>query len=139
MIDTNGFQIPHIELPRAVLDRLQADFEYAIFEPAYSSGARDPEILEALGAAYHKLGKYDGAIEICTQWSHQLPFESEPYYQIARAYASTNRTTDTMKALEKAFTLGFEDFERLSADAAFDSVRKLSEFKEMIESTGHVI
>ena len=139
MIETNGLEVPYIELPTKVLRRLQAEFELAVFEPVFNGGTEDPEILEALAAAYYNLEMFDDAISIDSRWAGILPFAAGPHYEMARAYAATRMTSEALEALGKAISLGFEDFERLAADPAFDSVRKLSEFKAMIESTGNVI
>ena len=128
-----------IDLPKETLDRLQSEFEVAVYEPARKNGPERPEILEGLAIAYYNLARLDEAVASDSRLVELLPFEPEPLYRLARSLARTGRIDDAIRTLERAFSLGFDDYERIAADHAFDRLKSTREFREILESRGQVI
>ena len=63
---------------------------------------RDPDILQALGLAEKRMGKFPQAEQNILQWAKLQPHASEPYNNLGNIYLVTNQTTQAVAAYKKA-------------------------------------
>ena len=74
---------------------------------------RDSEYIEALqllGDDYTKRGKFDDGLKIDEHLAKLLPEDSMIFYNLACSYSLTNRINESLKALNKAVLLGYNDY-----------------------------
>ena len=88
---------------------------------------RDPdyvEALELLGDHYTQRGKYDHSLKVDQQLSRLEPRNPLVYYNLACSYSLNSDFDLAAAALEKALTLGYNDFKWLARDPDLRQLRK---------------
>ena len=83
--------------------------------------------------ALHFLGRDDEAVEWMDKIIENDPDNKGNYYDQACLYARMGRAQESIKALRTAFEKGYRTFAHIEADDDLDAIRKLPEFKALIE------
>ena len=95
---------------------------------------RDSEYIEALqllGDDYTKRGKFDGGLKIDEHLAKLLPEDSMVFYNLACSYSLTNRINESLKALNKAVLLGYNDSKWMDKDPDLDNVRSDTQYQSI--------
>lgn len=83
--------------------------------------------------ALHGLGRDDEAVEWLGKMIEDDPYDGGNYYDLACLYARIGDTTKSLTALETAFEKGYRKFAHIENDRDMDTLRKLPEYKSMLE------
>ena len=95
---------------------------------------RDSEYIEALqllGDDYTKRGKFDDGLKIDEHLAKLLPEDSMVFYNLACSYSLTKRINESLKALNKAVLLGYNDSKRMDKDPDLDNVRSDTQYQSI--------
>jgi len=141
----------HINLGASLMEQqrlaAQAD-EGAIAEAArhyeqavvLSEGRRDPESQKFHGTTVVNLcdlliqaSNLERALEICGKAVELFPSKPEAFYNLAGVHAQLGRADEALAALERDFELGDRDWQYLSQDAWFASLRADPRFGALVE------
>ena len=104
-----------ISFLQGIVDR---DFEYI-------------EALQLLGDDYTKRGKFDDGLKIDEHLAKLLPEDSMVFYNLACSYSLTNRINESLKALNKAVLLGYNDSKWMDKDPDLDNVRSDTQYQSI--------
>lgn len=108
------------------------DYQIAFYEELIKD---DPDFIEALiavGDAYTKRGRYDDGLHIDERLVEMKPDDPVIRYNLACSYSLVKMSDPCLKALEKAFELGYNDLEFMEADPDLDFIKKDPRFKELL-------
>ena len=95
---------------------------------------RDSEYIEALqllGDDYTKRGKFDDGLKIDEHLAKLLPEDSMVFYNLACSYSLTKRINESLKALNKAVLLGYNDSKWMDKDPDLDNVRSDTQYQSI--------
>jgi len=95
---------------------------------------RDSEYIEALqllGDDYTKRGKFNDGLKIDEHLAKLLPEDSMVFYNLACSYSLTNRINESLKALNKAVLLGYNDSKWMDTDPDLDNVRSDTQYQSI--------
>ena len=95
---------------------------------------RDSEYIEALqllGDDYTKRGNFDDGLKIDEHLAKLLPEDSMVFYNLACSYSLTNRINESLKALNKAVLLGYNDSKWMDKDPDLDNVRSDTQYQSI--------
>ena len=115
------------------LQRAASDFEIGLFEGVI---ARDPDHLEALmslGNNYTARGLVSKGLAVDVRLTSLRPKDPLVHYNLACSYSLLHRADEAMEALERAFALGYRDFEFLMKDQDLDPIRGDARFNRLVE------
>ena len=124
---------PYIFLERGLVlkkmgrpDEARKDFETAVAKDTVATDGSSTHY------ALHELGRDDEALAWMQKIIDENPSDAGNWYDYACLYGRMNRINDAMKALEKAFELGYRNFRHLEYDYDMDVLRDLPGYKELV-------
>lgn len=88
---------------------------------------RDPNYVDALhvlGYDYSRRGRVHEGLEVDRQLARLLPEDPVVFYNLACSLARAKEIHEAVESLERAMTLGWRDFHRLSRDPDLAGLRK---------------
>ena len=88
---------------------------------------RDPEYVDALqllGDHYTRRGRFDDGLKVDERLARIQPRDPFVFYNLACSYSLTDQFDHAAFALEKAFSLGYCDFNWLAKDPDLRKLRK---------------
>lgn len=91
-------------------------------------------VIESRGVAYASRGDFDKAIADLNEAARLMPGRCYPFCNLACVYAEKGDASLAMQNLQKAFDLGYRDFEEIESEHDFDSLRHDARFIELIKS-----
>jgi tetratricopeptide (TPR) repeat protein len=95
---------------------------------------RDPDYVDALqllGDDYTKRGRFVDGLKVDERLARLQPDNAVVFYNLACSYSLTDQFDRAALALERAFQLGYTDFDWLSKDPDLDKLRQQPQFREM--------
>jgi len=107
-------------------------FQIDFCEKLLSKNPNFVEALVTLGELYTRRGLYDKGLQIDLRLVELLPQDPICHYNLACSYALLMRPTEAFEALERAITLGYDDFELLEEDSDLKSLRQDPRYKELL-------
>lgn len=124
---------PYIFLERGLvlkkmgrIDEARVDFETAVAKDTVATDGSSTHY------ALHELGRDDEALAWMQKIIDEDPSDAGNWYDFSCLYTRMNRIEDAMKALEKAFELGYRNFGHLEYDYDMDRLRNLPRYKELV-------
>ncbi len=108
-------------------DEARADFETAVAKDTVATNGSSTHY------ALHELGRDEEALAWMQKIIDKDPSDAGNWYDYACLYSRMNRIDDAMKALEKAFELGYRNFGHLEYDYDMDTLRDLPRYKELVD------
>lgn len=108
------------------------DFEIEFLEKLLE---RDPSYTDAiflLGELYTKVKKFQKALQLDLKLIELKPDDPYVYYNLACDYSLLNKKTLGLKALERAFILGYNDIDYLFKDPDLKNLRQSKKFERMV-------
>jgi tetratricopeptide (TPR) repeat protein len=109
------------------------DFEIEFLEKLIQKDPNYVDALYILGELYTRKKKYNKALEIDLKLAELKPEDPIVFYNLACDYSLLNKKTLGLKALEKAFKLGYDDIEYIFKDPDMKNLRESKRFYQMLE------
>ncbi|MBI3990845.1 MAG: hypothetical protein HY350_01725 [Candidatus Omnitrophica bacterium] len=110
----------------------QIDFDIHICERLIQQKPDFVEALTLLGEAYTRKGLVDKGLKVDRRLLRLKPHDPMVYYNLACDYSLLNKIEDGLKALNKAFTLGYDDLDLVTKDTDLSNLRSHPRYKELI-------
>lgn len=124
---------PYIFLERGLVlkkmrrfNEAQADFETAVAKDTVATDGSSTHY------ALHELNRDEEALAWMQKIIDEDTSDAGNWYDYACLYVRMNRIDDAMKALEKAFELGYRNFGHLEYDYDMDILRDLPSYKALV-------
>lgn len=98
---------------------------------------RDPGYVDAwqlLGDHYTQRGRYTEGLEVDERLARLDPDNALVFYNLACSYSLTDQFDRAAAALQRAFKLGYRDFNWLARDPDLRKLRKHPLFQEVVEA-----
>ena len=96
---------------------------------------RQPDNIEAiaeLAQAHTRLGDFESGLALDRHLTRLLPDDPTVRYNLSCSLALTERTLESLEALEHSINLGYEDADYLLQDEDLISLRELPRFQELV-------
>ena len=95
---------------------------------------RDPDYVDALqllGDHYTQRGRFADGLKVDERLARLEPGNAVVFYNLACSYSLTDQFDHTALALERAFQLGYRDFDWLAQDPDLDKLRNQPQYREI--------
>ena len=99
------------------------DIEISFLQGLVDRDSEYVEALQLLGDDYTKRGKFHDGLKIDEHLAKLLPEDSMVFYNLACSYSLTNCIEESIKALNNALLLGYNDSKWMDIDPDLDNVR----------------
>lgn len=86
-----------------------------------------------MAAVYIRQNKFDKARDELNTALQINPHDPVTYYNFASLYALQKQSGPALASLDKALELGFNDYDFLRSDPDLDNIRKLPEFRKLMD------
>src|ERR1700722_16852951 len=100
---------------------------------------RDPDYVDALqllGDHYTQRGRFTEGLDVDERLARLEPKNPVVFYNLACSYSLTDQFERTAQALEKAVTLGYQDFEWMAKDPDLKKFRQQPAYREILKKIG---
>ena len=94
------------------------------------------DALIPLAEAYTRKGFHKKALELDERLARLRPKDAVVYYNLACSFALMGRKEEAFGALERAVSLGWDNFDHLKKDADLESLRTDPRFRSLLSSKG---
>ncbi len=108
-------------------------FEIGFYESVLRRDPSFAEVVEILGGLYTKHGRIADGLKMDRRLVRLQPKNATAHYNLACSLALSQRKTDALKSLDVAIKLGYEDFDWMSQDPDLEVLKKLPQFKVLLE------
>ncbi len=108
------------------------DFEISFYEGILKRDPNLVDVLISLGHAYTDGGYYEKGLEIDRRLSRLRPKDPVVFYNLACSYSVLGQIAPALESLEKAMSLGYDDFRFLMIDPDMENVRKNPRFEQLL-------
>ncbi|MBN1585961.1 MAG: hypothetical protein JW937_00855 [Candidatus Omnitrophica bacterium] len=113
-------------------DREDLEFQISFFEGVLRRQPESVQALSALGEAYTCVGKFRQGLAVDQQLARLRPNDPVVHYNLACDYSLLKQTAPSIRALERALRLGYDDFDLLENDPHLNYVRRSVRYKELL-------
>lgn len=112
------------------------DYDKAIreFTAVIGKYPNDSNAYNDRAAVYVRQNKFDKAKDDLNKALQINPNDPVTYYNFASLYALQKQSAPALASLDQALKLGFNDYDFLRSDPDLDNIRKLPEFRKVLES-----
>lgn len=117
---------------RAAEKQSQLDFELDFFEGILQ---RNPDLIDVLRVHGNNLTlklRYEDGLKVDRQIVQLRPRDPLAHYNLACSYSLIKKIDPALKALRKAFELGYRDFRYVREDRDLVAVRKDPRFRQLL-------
>ena len=104
------------------------DFQIEFYEKILEEKPDFIDTLIALADAYTKRGLYQKGLQLDLRLSKLKKNDPIVYYNLACSYSLLEEIENSLKSLEKAIYLGYDDFGYMKKDPDLENVRKDKRF-----------
>ncbi|MBU4305879.1 MAG: hypothetical protein KJ893_09740 [Candidatus Omnitrophica bacterium] len=109
-------------------------FEIEFFEKLLKGKPGYVDVLIPLAEAYTKAGLYAKGLEMDERLVRFKPDDPLVHYNLACSYSLLGKVDMAFKTLEKAVSLGYDDFKFMDSDPDLSTVRQDQRYQNMISS-----
>jgi tetratricopeptide (TPR) repeat protein len=120
-------------MARADREKKNLDFQIAFYEGVLKEDPNLVDVLIPLGDAYTKRGLYEKGLEVDLRLSRLRPEDATVLYNVACSYSLLKQMDSALEALEKALSLGYNEFKFLMSDPDLENLRKDPRFNPLME------
>ena len=120
-------------MARADREKKNLDFEIAFYEGVLKEDPNLVDVLIPLGDAYTKRGLYEKGLEVDLRLSRLRPGDASVFYNVACSYSLLKQMDSALEVLEKALSLGYNEFKFLMSDPDLENLRKDPRFNPLME------
>jgi tetratricopeptide (TPR) repeat protein len=108
------------------------DFEITFFESVLRRDPKYTEVIEILGELYTRTGRIEDGLRMDRRLVRLLPDNPNAYYNLACSLALKKRPSEAMNNLQKAISLGYNDFDWLMQDPDLENLKNLPAFEKLL-------
>ena len=105
------------------------DFETRFYEGLIQKKPDFIEALKLLGELYTKRGLYRQGLAIDERLAHLQPQDPLIFYNLACSYSLLNDTDKALRAIKRAFSYGYNNFDYLEQDQDLINLRNDGRFQ----------
>lgn len=109
------------------------DFEISFFKKLLERRPSFIQALIALGSVYTQKGDYEKGLAIDLRLKQLRRDDPAVHYNLACSYSLLGRIDDAFLSLERAISLGYEDFAYLLRDPDLENLRKDKRFQHLLK------
>ncbi len=127
-------EIPEYRFELKTPEFQKTDDEFAIWflEGVLEKYPTYVECLMYLGNAYTATGLYENGLEVDLKLVRLRPQDPLVHYNLACSFSLMGRVSESLKSLEKAIDLGYDDLAHLVSDSDLDNLRDEDGYKVLI-------
>jgi len=114
------------------LDRIGQTFLIDFYRVVTERQPENIEALAELAQAYTRLGQWERGLELDRRLARILPEDPTIQYNLSCSLALTQRTLESLEALEQAVGLGYDDVDYLLRDPDLNGLRDQPRFQELV-------
>ncbi|MCG3184190.1 MAG: hypothetical protein ICCCNLDF_02302 [Planctomycetes bacterium] len=111
-------------------DELAINFELQLYELGRALYPQSRRVLDGLVTTYSAAGRHEEALAASLKLLALEPDNPRYHYNYACGLCCVGRRDDALAALQHAISLGFSDYEYLTADPDLAPLRDCPEFRE---------
>ncbi|MFH0965599.1 MAG: hypothetical protein V2A58_16505 [Planctomycetota bacterium] len=112
---------------------LEIDFEIAFYEGVLARHPAYVEVLKVLGHLYTERGFFEKGLALDRRLVRLLPADPVVRYNLACSCALTAQPDSAFEALERAFELGYRDWQHMEKDRDLESIRRDNRYGALVE------
>jgi len=120
-------------LPSKLAEDLARRFEVEFYEAALAAEPASLDILVALGDLYAQEGLHEKGLQIDQRLVEIRPSEPKYFYNLACSHSLLGHIDPGLQALSRAFQLGYNKIEQLSADPDLENLKKDERFHRLLQ------
>jgi tetratricopeptide (TPR) repeat protein len=124
----------NVDLTGVVPEKVHQDFEGDFYRKALEYEPENVDILVFLGDAFAKRGQIEDGLEIDKRLVRVCPTEPTYFYNLACSHSLLNQIDPALTALEKAISLGYQNFDHLQTDSDLDNIRSDRRFVQIMKT-----
>ncbi len=114
------------------------DFQLNFYEGIVRENPVFAEALIALGEIYTKKGLYDKGLAVDKKLVLLRPENPVIHYNLACSFSLLGDVKNSFKAIRRAISLGYNDFNFMYKDPDLSNLRSNERFQEFMKKTGRV-
>lgn len=119
-------------MPRRSKTHELLDFEITFYEKLLRAYPDFVDVLTPLGDAYTRRGLYEKGLQVDLRLLALRGHDPLTWYNLACSYSLLNRVEEAVKALRRAFELGYSDLAYLKKDPDLANVRNSESFRQLV-------
>lgn len=108
------------------------DFEITFYEKLLRAYPDFVDALIPLGHAYTQRGLFDRGLQVDLRLIALRGDDPLTWYNLACSYSLLNRLDESLKALRRAFELGYSDLAALQKDQDLKALRQSPQFRDFL-------
>ena len=109
------------------------DFQMAFYEGIVRDNPHFIDALMALGEIYSKKGFYEKSLKVDQRLSKLRPENPIVQYNLACSFSLIGDITSSFKAIKRAVSLGYDDFQFMTNDPDLTNLRRDQRFVTFLE------
>ncbi len=117
---------------RERLDGIGQEFLVDFYRVVTERQPDNLEVIAELAQAHTRLGQFESGLALDRHLTRLLPEDPTVRYNLACSLALTDRTLESLEALELSINLGYDDASYLMQDEDLRVLRDLPRFQEIV-------
>jgi hypothetical protein len=109
------------------------EFEMRFYEAVLRRSPGYTEVVEILGGLYTKHGRIADGLRMDRKLVRLLPENATAHYNLACSLALSSRSTEALRSLQRAISLGYEDVDWMLQDPDLEDLKKHPGFSSVLE------
>jgi len=123
-------------MPKIKTAKDDLTFDIGFYESVLRNVPNYPEVIEALGGLYTRVGRVDDGLEMDRRLVDLWPENATAHYNLGCSLALKSYSSDAVDSLRRAVELGYDDVEWMRNDPDLKPLHDLPEFRELLERLG---
>ncbi|HLS27998.1 MAG TPA: hypothetical protein VK041_05060 [Opitutales bacterium] len=107
-------------------------FEIGFYESLLKKDPKYTEVIELLGELYTRAGRITDGLRMDRRLVRLQPENPTAHYNLACSLALKKRRTEAVNTLQKAISLGYDDFDWLMEDPDLESLKDHPDFLQLL-------
>lgn len=108
-------------------------FEIAFYESILKKNPKYTDVIALLGELYTKTGRITDGLRMDRRLVRLQPENATAHYNLACSLALKKRRTEALDTLQKAISLGYDDFDWLMQDPDLENLKDHPGFLQLLE------
>jgi len=112
-------------------------YEISFFENLDKRSQSDSRVVELLAHLYTRVGRIEDGLSMDLRLSKLRPDDAMVHYNLSCSLSLVGRLEEAFDVLKQSIEMGYSDFEWMMEDSDLEAVRKLQDFKKLLDEIGH--